>query len=61
MIFLCGKREIYRLSQVFHIRMLFSPDLKEINHSYTKYEGKVYKFFLSVWRTGIKLVFEFLP
>ena len=53
-------RGIYRLSRVFHIRMLFSLDLKEINHSYTKYEGKVYKFFPSVWRIGIRFVFDLL-
>ena len=37
-------RGIYCLSFVFHIRLLFFLDLKEINHSYPKYEGKVYKF-----------------
>ena len=51
---------IYQLSRVFHIRMLFSLDLKEINHSYTKYEGKVYKFFPSVRRIGIRFVFDLL-
>ena len=42
---------IYRLSWVFHIRLLFFLDLKEINHSYPKYEGKVYKF---SWKTAGK-------
>ena len=46
--------------RVPHIRMLFSLDPKEINHSYSKYEGKVYKFFPSVWRTGIIFVFDLL-
>lgn len=32
----------------------------EINNSYTKYEGKVYKFFPSVRRIGIRFVFELL-
>jgi len=59
-IILCGKRGIYRISRVFHIRILFSLDLKEINHSYTKYEGKVYKFFPSVRRIGIRFVFDLL-
>ena len=35
---------IYCLSFVFHIRLLFFLDFKEINHSNPKYEGKVYKF-----------------
>ena len=42
---------IYCLSWVFHIRLLFFLDLKEINHSYPKYEGKVYKF---SWKTAGK-------
>ena len=44
-------RGIYRLSWVFHIRLLFFLDLKEINHSYPKYKGKVYKF---SWKTAGK-------
>ena len=48
------------LSYVFHIRMLFFLDLKEINHSYTKYEVKVYKLFPSVRRTGKRFVFDLL-
>ena len=59
-IFFCGKRGIYQLSQVFQMRILFSLELKEINHSHTKYEGKVYKFFPSVWRIGIRFVFDYL-
>jgi len=42
-------RWIYHLSWVFYIRLLFFLDLKEINHSYPKYEGKVYKF---SWKTA---------
>ena len=42
---------IYHLSWVFHIRLLFFLDLKEINHYYPKYEGKVYKF---SWKTAGK-------
>ena len=42
---------IDHLSWVFHIRLLFFLDLKEINHSYPKYEGKVYKF---SWKTAGK-------
>ena len=45
---------------IFYIWMLFSLDLKEINYSYTKYEGKVYKFFPSVRRIGIRFVFDLL-
>ena len=53
-------RGIYRLSRVFHIRLLFSLNLAKINYSYTKYEGKVYKFFPSVRRIGIRFVFDLL-
>ena len=42
---------IYRLSWVFHIRLLFFLELKEINHSHSKYKGKVYKF---SWKTAGK-------
>ena len=42
---------IYRISSVFHIRLLFFLELKEINHSYSKYKGKVYKF---SWKTAGK-------
>ena len=42
---------IYRISWVFHIRLLFFLELKEINHSYSKYKGKVYKF---SWKTAGK-------
>ena len=40
---------------------LFFSNLNEIDHSYTKYEGKVYRFLPSVRRTGIRFVIEFLP
>ena len=32
----------------------------KIDYSYTKYEGKVYKFFPSVRRIGIRFVFDLL-
>ncbi len=48
------------LSQVLYIRLLFSLNLEKINHSYIKYEGKVYKFCPWVSRIGIRFVYELL-
>ena len=53
-------RGISILSQVLYIRLLFSLNLEKINHSYIKYEGKVYKFCLWVSRIGIRFVYELL-
>ena len=52
---------IHRLAWVFHIRLVFFVDMKEINYSYTKYGGKVYEFLTWGGRTGISIRSKYHP